>query len=79
MTVRKQPYFLVEDNDDDADLAMMAFNSAKAFLPSSARTTASKPSTISSHADSTPVAIPSTSRPWFCSTSNFPGSAASKS
>jgi two-component system response regulator len=33
MTVRRQPIFLVEDNDDDADLATMAFSSAKVFPP----------------------------------------------
>jgi two-component system, response regulator len=33
MTVRQQPIFLVEDNDDDADLAMMAFGRAKVFPP----------------------------------------------
>jgi two-component system, response regulator len=33
MTVRRQPIFLVEDNDDDADLATMAFSQAKIFPP----------------------------------------------
>lgn len=33
MTVRQQPIFLVEDNDDDADLAVMAFSRAKGFPP----------------------------------------------
>jgi two-component system response regulator len=33
MTVRQQPIFLVEDNDDDADLAMMAFSRNKNFPP----------------------------------------------
>jgi two-component system, response regulator len=33
MTVRQQPIFLVEDNDDDADLATVAFSRAKVFPP----------------------------------------------
>jgi two-component system, response regulator len=33
MTIRQQAIFLVEDNDDDADLATMAFSQAKIFPP----------------------------------------------
>jgi two-component system response regulator len=33
MMVRKQMIFLVEDNDDDAELALMAFSRAKVVNP----------------------------------------------